>query len=124
VLTDTASVAAASLTSAAPLLWRRGPSTQMRFVATADSRFTRGDRVRADVLVADPSSTVTALLLDRVGATIAVPVTAGSRVDGTLTWGTAELALAPLAPSEYVLKITVTGPGGSSDVYTGIRVVP
>ena len=34
------------------------------------------------------------------------------------------LALAPLAPSEYVLKINVTGPGGPSDVYTGIRVVP
>ena len=63
-------------------------------------------------------------LLDRVGATIALPVTVGSRTDGAMTWGTAELALAPLAPSEYVLKITVTGPGGPSDVYTGIRVVP
>jgi hypothetical protein len=96
----------------------------MRFVATADSRFTRADRVRAEVLVADASSTVTASLLDRMGATIAVPVTVGSRTEGAMTWGTAELVLAPLAPSEYVLKINVTGPGGPSDVYTGIRVVP
>ncbi len=124
VVTATATVAGASLSAAAPLLWRRGPSTQMRFVPTADTRFSRGDRVRADVLVADASSTVTALLLDRAGATIAVPVTGGTRTDGPLVWGTAELALAPLGPGEYVLKITVTGPHGPSDVYTGIRVVP
>lgn len=123
-VSDTATVAAASLSAAAPLLWRRGPSTQMRFVPTADTRFSRADRVRADVLVADATSTVTASLLDRMGATIAVPVTVGSRTEGAMTWGTAELALAPLAPSEYVLKLTVTGPGGPSDVYTGIRVVP
>ena len=83
----------------------------MRFVPTADTRFTRADRVRADVLLADATSTVTAVLLDRVGATIAVPVTVGSRTEGALTWGTAELALAPLAPSDYVLKITVARPG-------------
>ena len=123
-LTDTATIGGASLAAAAPLLWRRGPSTLMRFVATADSRFTRADRVRAEVVVADASSTITASLLDRMGATIAVPVTVGSRTEGAMTWGTAELALAPLAPSEYVLKINVTGPGGPSDVYTGIRVVP
>jgi len=53
-----------------------------------------------------------------------VPVTAGTRTDSTLTWATAELALAPLAPGEYILKLTVAGPGGPSDVYKGIRVVP
>ena len=123
VVTDTATVAAGTL-SAAPLLWRRGPSTQMRFVPTADSRFTRADRVRADVISTDPTATVQAVLLDRVGGTIAVPVTGGTRSDGPLTWATAELALAPLGPGEYVLKITVTGPAGPTDVYTGIRVVP
>ncbi len=124
VVTDTVTVPASSLAASAPLLWRRGPSTQMQFVPTADSRFSRGDRVRAETLAADAASPITAVLLDRVGATIAVPVTVGTRTDGAMTWGTAELALAPLAPSEYVLKITVTGPGGPSDVYTGIRVVP
>ena len=124
VVTDSTSVSSVALSTSAPLLWRRGPSTQMRFMPTADTRFTRADRLRADVPLGDASSTVTATLLDRVGATIAVPVAAGTRTDGAMTWGTAELALAPLAPSEYVLKITVAGPGGPSDVYTGIRVVP
>ena len=95
----------------------------MRFVATADSRFTRADRVRADVLVADAASTITASLLDRMGATIAVPVTVGNRTEAAMTWATAELALAPLGPGEYVLKLTVAGPVGPADVYTGIRVV-
>ena len=124
VVSDSTSVSSVALATAAPLLWRRGPSTQMRFVPTADTRFTRADRVRADVLLADASSTVTAVLLDRMGATIAVPVTAGSRSEGAMTWGTAELALAPLGPSDYVLKVTIAGPAGPSDVYTGIRVVP
>jgi len=123
-VSNSATVSSASLSAAAPLLWRRGPSTQMRFVPTADTRFSRADRVRADVLVADASSTIAASLLDRAGGTIAVPVTAGTRTDSTLTWATAELALAPLAPGEYILKLTVAGPGGPSDVYTGIRVVP
>ena len=96
----------------------------MRFVPTADTRFARADRVRADVLLADATSTVTAVLLDRVGATMRCPSPPGARADGALAWGTAELALAPLAPSDYVLKITVAGPAGPSDVYTGIRVVP
>ena len=124
VVSDSTSVSSVALATAAPLLWRRGPSTQMRFVPTADTRFTRADRVRADVLLADASSTVTAVLLDRMGAAIAVPVTAGSRSEGAMIWGTAELALAPLGPSDYVLKVTIAGPAGPSDVYTGIRVVP
>jgi VWFA-related protein len=123
-LTDATTIGSAALSAVAPLLWRRGPSTLMRFVATADSRFTRADRVRADVLVADAADTMTASLLDRMGATIAVPVTVGSRTEAAMTWATAELALAPLGPGEYVLKLTVAGPGGPSDVYTGIRVVP
>ena len=123
-VSDSATVAGASLSAAAPLLWRRGPSTQMRFVPTADTRFSRADRVRADMLVADASSAVTASLLDRAGSTIALPVIVGARADGAMTWATAELALSPLAPGEYILKLTVAGPGGPSDVYKGIRVVP
>jgi hypothetical protein len=76
------------------------------------------------MLVTDASSTVTASLLDRAGSTMALPVTVGSRADGAMTWATAELALSPLAPGEYILKLTVAGPGGPSDVYKGIRVVP
>ena len=124
ILTEATTIGSAALSAAAPLLWRRGPSTLMRFVATADSRFTRADRVRADVLVADAASTITASLLDRMGATIAVPVTVGNRTEAAMTWATAELALAPLGPGEYVLKLTVAGPVGPADVYTGIRVVP
>ena len=50
-------------------------------------------------------------------------MTTGTRVEGAANWGTAELALAPLAAGDYVLKITLAVSTGPSDVYTGIRVV-
>ena len=122
-LTDTVTVSGAAQSGASAMLWRRGPSTAMRYVPTADARFSRADRVRADVPVQDASADVSARLLDRAGGEIALPVTTSTRTEGPQTWATAELALAPLAPAEYVLKLTVDGPDGPRDVYTGIRVV-
>ena len=96
----------------------------MRFEPTADARFARADRLRADVLMPDSTGTVVAVLLDRVGGQTTVPVATATRVDGGQSWATAELALAPLAPADYVLKMTLAGPAGSVEVFTGIRVVP
>ncbi len=125
VLTDTASVAAASLASAAPLLWRRGPSTQMRFVADGRHRGSPAPIACAPTCWwPTPRPRSPRCCSTAWARPSRCPSRRESRADGALTWGTAELALAPLAPSEYVLKITVTGPGGPSDVYTGIRVVP
>jgi VWFA-related protein len=120
-VTDTKVVAGDA--AAAPVLWRRGPSTAMKFVPTADVRFTRADRVRAEVVIADAGDSITATLLDRAGGVINLPVTTGTRVEGAANWGTAELALAPLAAGDYVLKIALAGSTGPSDVYMGIRVV-
>jgi hypothetical protein len=53
-----------------------------------------------------------------------VPVTTGTRTEGPIHWASAEVALAPLAAGDYVLKMTVAGPGGVVDVYTGVKVVP
>ena len=123
--TDTAVVAAASLTSAAPLLWRRGPSTQMRFVA--DSRLAVHPCAIACAPTCwwpTPSSTVTALLLDRVGATIAVPVTAGSRADGAADVGHGGTGAGATGPQRIRVEDHRHRPRRPSDVYTGIRVVP
>jgi VWFA-related protein len=122
-VSDIATVAVAAGAGQA-LLARRGPSTGMKFVPTADRRFSRADRLRAEVAIADPASTVTAVLLDRAGGELAVPVATSTRTEGRTHWASAEIALAPLAPADYVLKMTVTGPGGATDVYTGVKVVP
>ena len=53
-----------------------------------------------------------------------MPVTAGTRADAGLQWASAELALAPLAPGEYVIKLTMAGPGEPRELFTAIRVTP
>jgi hypothetical protein len=63
---------------------------------------------------------VTAVLLDRVGAPLSIPVITATRTDGAITWVTAEMSLAPLAHGDYVVKMTVDG----IDAVTAIRVVP
>jgi VWFA-related protein len=103
-----------------PLLFRRGATTGTRYVPTADPQFRRTERLRVDLPRAKPPGTFTALLLDRVGAPLPLPVTTTTRADGAITWATAEVSLAPLSHGDYVMKLTVDG----VDAVTGIRVVP
>jgi VWFA-related protein len=121
-LTGNASVAA--VTDAAGLIWRRGPTTGMKFVVTADRRISRADRIRVDVPVAEGVSAAAAALLDRAGSRIDVPVTANTRADAGMHWASAELVLAPLAPGEYVIKLTMAGVGEPREMFTAIRVTP
>ena len=103
-----------------PLMSRRGPTTGSLYVPTADPRFRRTERVRLELPLPAPPSSLTATLLDRAGAPIAVPVATTIRGDDGLTWAVADLAFAPLAHGDYVVKLSVDG----KDVITAIRVVP
>jgi VWFA-related protein len=107
-----------------PLLLRRGPTTGTRYVPTADRHFRRTERLRVDLPSARAVTMQSAEVLDRTGKTINVPVATSSRVDGALTWVTAELALAPLAVGEYAVRLRVEGDGNTDEVITGFRVVP
>ena len=74
--TDTTSVALDAMPAGwgAPRLSRRGPSTGMAWVPTADPRFRRQERLRVSVGVGTEAGTVTGTLLDRQGRPINVPV--------------------------------------------------
>jgi VWFA-related protein len=120
VLSDTAALRAP--TGGAALVWRRGPTTAMKFVPSADRRLSRADRIRVEVPSFDGTAPTAASLLDRAGKPLALEVATGTRVDGTQTWSTGELALAALAAGDYVFTLTVAGPDGPVDVHTGIRV--
>jgi VWFA-related protein len=104
---------------------RRGPVTGNQERATADLRFRRNERLRAEV---PWTGTVvpSARVLDRAGQPLAVPVVAGLRETGSeAAWATAEVALAPLAAGDYVIEIT--DPADASEarrVWVGFRVVP
>jgi hypothetical protein len=107
-----------------PLLLRRGPPTGMRYVPTADRHFRRTERIRVDLPSRRAVTAHSAEVLDRTGKTINVPVATSARNQESLTWVSAELALAPLAPGDYAVRLRVDGDGGPGEVITGFRVVP
>ncbi len=108
-------------------LQRWGPSTGRRYVAAADPRFRRTDRLRVEVPVAPGAPTVSAELLDRTGAALpAIPVKAGlgtPDADGVV-WATADLTLAPLSAGDYVVRVTVTHEADTAQALTGFRILP
>lgn len=106
---------------AAGMLWsRRGPSTANRETPTADPRFRRGDQA----IVSTPTVATdagTARLLDRNGKALAIPVSAALRTDADGSrWLTARLAVAPLAPGDYVIELSE----GRDRTLAAFRVVP
>jgi len=106
--------------STGALFIRRGVSTGNREVPTADLRFRRNEQLRVEIPAAGATS-ATARLLDRTGKPLAVPVTAAVRDDADGSrWVTAQLALAPLAPADYAVEITV----GDQHMISAFRVVP
>jgi VWFA-related protein len=107
-----------------PLVLRRGPTTGIKFVPTADLQFHRTERVRLDLPVAVPVTSATAEVLDRAGASMPIPVRATTRTEGATSWVSAELSLAPLAAGDYLIRLKATTNGTSEEVVTGFRVVP
>jgi hypothetical protein len=98
---------------------RRGPSTGNKEVPTADLRFRRSERLRVEV--PGMAEATGARLLDRTGKALAVPVAAAMRTDADGTkWATGELALAPLAPADYVVELSA----GDIRTLAAFRLVP
>jgi hypothetical protein len=73
------------------------------------------------------SAAVSARLLDRTGKPLAVPVAAIVRDDADGSrWQVAQIALAPLAPADYVIEIVEAGGAGGGQKRTlfAFRVIP
>ena len=71
--------------------------------------FPRSERLRVE-LEADAGTPVwTGVVLDRNGTKTAVPVVTGERTDAATgqRWLTADVTLAPLGPSDYVIEMTI-----------------
>lgn len=111
-------------TAALPL--RRGPSTGLAYVATADPRFRRTERLRIEVPLAEPATEATGRMLTREGQPMPLIVTYSSRVDEAtqLRLGVADVTLSALAAGEYVLEVTIKT-GSQTEVITyGFRLIP
>jgi len=106
------------------LIFKRGPVTGNREVATADLRFRRSDTLRV-ALPASNSSESSARLLDRTGKVLQVPVPTSMRdeADGSKS-RIATLALAPLATGDYLIELTASQSTGPARTLIAFRVVP
>jgi VWFA-related protein len=108
------------------LALRRGPSTGLLYIATADPRFRRTERLRLEVPLAGEGFTGSGRILTREGGALPLVVTYATRVDDATKQmlGVADVSLAPLAAGEYVLELSLTK-GGKAEVVTyGFRLVP
>ena len=104
---------------------RRGPSTGLAYVATADPRFRRTERLRLEVPLAGEGFTGTGRLLTREGQATPLIVVFSMRSDEATKqhFGVADVTLAPLAEGEYVVELSLTK-GGKTEVVTyGFRIV-
>jgi hypothetical protein len=103
------------------VMWRRGPSTGLRHLMTADPRFQRTERIRLELPTRTPGQ-ASARMVDRAGKTIQVPVQVSERQDAgsDFRWLVIDATLAPLAPGDYAIEVLLDG----TTQVTGFRIVP
>jgi VWFA-related protein len=117
---------ATALIGRSGLAFRRGPSTGLNYVATADTRFLRTERIRFEVPRLSTDGTVAARLLNRSGQELPLTIAMSERVDDKqhMRLIVADLTLAPLAQGEYVLEVAAEGNGKKETASFGFRIVP
>ncbi len=104
-----------------PVMWRRGPSTGPKYMMTADPRFTRLERVRFE-MATSTAGPATGRMLDRLGRPMQIPVQLTEKPDpsGSFRWIVAEAVLAPLAPGDYAIVVTLA----DGKQTAGFKIVP
>ena len=106
------------------LALRRGPSTGLAYMPTADPRFRRTERLRIEVPIAGEGFAGTGRLLTREGKPLEVVVNYATRAGAKGPLAVAEAALAPLAAGEYVLELSLVRDGKTDLVSYGFRIIP
>jgi hypothetical protein len=117
---------AAAMIGSSGLVFRRGPTTGLQYVQTADARFQRTERLRFEVPRLSPEGTSSARLLSRNGQLLPITATLTEREDDRLRARiiVADLTLAPLAQGEYVLEVQIDHDGKTERAVYAFRIVP
>jgi VWFA-related protein len=123
--TDATVPARGALLGTAALAFRRGLSTGLNYVPTADPRFPRTDRLRVELPVFAQGATATAKVLTREGQPLTLNVMTTERTDATSgqRFIVADAILAPLAQGDYVLEVSTEQAGKKEAVGYGFRIV-
>jgi VWFA-related protein len=92
-----------------PVVLHRGPSTGNQVQPATGRVFPRSERIRVELEADAGGPGWTGAVLDRNGTKTAVPVVAGERTDAATgqRWLTADITLAPLASSDYVIELSI-----------------
>ena len=103
------------------VLLRRTVASGQRFIRTADPRFQRTDRLRLE-LPTDATGAPSAVLRDRRGAELPVPLQVTTRPDdsGGFRWIVVDVPVLSLAPGDYAVETTL---GGATQL-TAFRLTP
>ena len=102
------------------ITFRRGATTANKEVPAADLRFRRSERLSVDVPT-PTADAIAARLLDRNGNAVPIPITGTVRDDPDGSrWQSVELALAPLAPGDYLVDLAA----GTGRTLVAFRVIP
>jgi VWFA-related protein len=114
------------LISATGFVSRRGPTTGLAYVQTADARFRRTERIRFEVPRSPADGAASARLLGRDGQPLNLNVVVSERTDDASKQrlAVADLTLAPLAQGEYVLELAVTQGERKESAAFAFRIVP
>ena len=84
----------------------------------------RTERIRLDLPMTGAVANVSGEVLDKMGEPMSVPARTETRTEGGQTWVSAEVALAPFAPGDYLIRLKAEIGGASQEVVQGFRVVP
>ena len=105
---------------------RRGPSTGLAYVGTADPRFRRTERLRVEVPLAADGFAGTGRILTRTGQPTPLVVLFSTRIDAQTMQrvGVADVTLSALAEGEYVLELSLTKNGTIDVVSYAFRLIP
>ena len=96
------------------------PSTGTRMMQRVENVLGSVEKLRFDVPTPSAEA-VSARLLDRTGNAVPIPIAASVRDDADGSrWRTARLALAPLAPGDYIIELA----SGPERTLFAFRVVP
>jgi VWFA-related protein len=122
--TVTAIVPANATNIGEPAVLRRGPSTGLAYVPTADLRFRRQERLRLETPIVIPLSRVKAIIVDQRGQTMPLPVHVTEKGEGAAHVAVVDVSLAPLAPGGYAVIVTDAEDAKSPRVLVPVQVIP
>lgn len=107
---------------AQPLLFRGGPGAQSALRPVADFQYRRTERAHIEWVLNGAADKREARLLSQKGQPLAVPVALTEREQNGTRVLAADLNLAPLAPGDYVIEVSVTAGERTTRRFVAIRV--